>query len=267
MKKTFPLLIVTLLLSLTTHLSIAQPTTAMDFNRVDCDGNMHRLFANDLDSGNVVIIEFFMGGGCMPCIEAGQTLETLKTALLAAHPDKIRSYATCFLDTYGCPATRMWVISNHFTSTPIDTGHDMVMYYGGFGMPTVVVLAGTDHSVIYLSQGFPADDTTLIKNRVDRFYAGTLDVKHLPTKENPISVYPNPANDVVNISMAVREPGNLSIQITDVTGKNVRSIIKEKIKAGEFVKTLNVADLPGGVYMVKTTVNETSSYSKFTITR
>ncbi len=259
-------IITTLALALTAGFAHAQ-TTAMDFNRADCNGFMHHLFTNDLDSGNVVILEFYMGGGCTSCITAGHALESLKTTLLAAHPGKIRSYASGYLNTMYCSAVSTWVSSNGFTSTPIDSGAAQVAYYGGFGMPTIVILGGTSHSILYTDIGFTNSDTIAMKSIINSFFAGTLDTKSVTNTENMFSVFPNPASDNLNFKLSLNEPGNVKLQIMNVSGE-VLSVSKfEHAAVGNFTKTINTSDLANGLYMIKATANGHNYFSRFTIAR
>jgi hypothetical protein len=267
MKKIIFISITALISILSVNNSFAQATTAMDFNRADCNGTMHHLFTNDLDSGNVVILEFFMGGGCAACISAGHTLESMKTGLLAAHPGKIRAYTSGFSNSMSCATISTWVSSNGFTSTPIDSGATPVAYYGGFGMPTIVILAGTTHKVIYTDIGFSSSDTVAMKSKINSFFAGTLAVTNLPASQNSINIFPNPANDKLNINMLVKEQGELNIQIVDLTGKLLLTVANEKVKEGDFTKTVNISSLSNGLYVVKVTINGNTSSSKLTIAK
>ncbi|MBS1561442.1 MAG: hypothetical protein JSS89_07540 [Bacteroidetes bacterium] len=67
---------------LSTTVSTAHAQTVMNFQRTDCNGTMHDLYA-DLDAGNVVVLEFFMQG-CAPCISSGKQLESMRSTLEAS---------------------------------------------------------------------------------------------------------------------------------------------------------------------------------------
>lgn len=268
MKKIFLSSIIVLISALSVNNSFAQATVAMDFNRMDCNGNMHHLFTNDLDSGNVVILEFFMGGGCASCISAGHTLETMKAGLLAAHPGKIRAYASGFQNSMNCSTVSTWVTSNGFTSTPIDSGAAQVAYYGGFGMPTIVILAGTTHKVIYTDIGFSSGDTVGMKDSISKFFnPSSVGINEVNASVGSISISPNPANNSVAIRMHIITGGNLAIQITDITGKLITTVINEYVTLGDFSKNIGISELPGGLYVVRTTLNGQTSFSKLTIAK
>ena len=65
-------------------------TTALDFNRIDCNGNSHHLYS-ELDSNNVVILEFIMLA-CNTCNDAGQDLTEMHSKLDIQFPGKVRFY-------------------------------------------------------------------------------------------------------------------------------------------------------------------------------
>ncbi len=62
-------------------------------------------------------------------------------------------------------------------------------------------------------------------------------------------VYPNPANDIVNISFTGSQNDNLSITVSDIIGKQLISLT-ENISQGSNIYTLNISDLPAGMYMI-----------------
>ena len=219
-------------------------TTAMDFNRPDCNGNQQHLFA-DLDAGNVVIIEYFMTN-CGSCVVAGNKLEALKTDLLAEFPGKIKSYAIGYTNSYSCATVSNWVSTNGFTSTPMDSGAVQVAYYGGMGMPTVVVLGGTNHAVLgspYI--GLATSDTTTISNDVHNFFAQQAGISELTSPE--LKLYPNPANESVQLDLTTLKGPYKTVCIRDVNGK----VVFEKQTVSGTVFDIDTKALQQGLYVVE----------------
>src|SRR5262245_46264024 len=141
MKKT----ILLLLLLLSAAYIVSAQTTAQDFTRADCSGQMHHLF-DELDSNNVVIMEFIMT--CNSCIVAGHAIEEMIADLQFEHPGRVRFYQFAYTNSYSCATMLNFKSSNGFASAVFDSGAAMVAYYGGFGMPTVAVVAGPTHAVL-----------------------------------------------------------------------------------------------------------------------
>ncbi|MCG3165033.1 MAG: hypothetical protein POELPBGB_00793 [Bacteroidia bacterium] len=257
------LIYLSIALFFTTANSNAQ-TTAMDFNRMDCNGNMQHLFA-DLDAGNAVIIEFFMQN-CGACPVAGQKLEALKADLLAQFPGKVKSYAIGYVNSYTCSSVANWVTNNGFTAIPIDSGATQVAYYGGMGMPTIVVLGGgTSHLVLgspYL--GLSTSDTTTIGNDIRDFLGATAINETVFTSFN---LFPNPANDMLTLSFDMKESGNLNIEIFDMLGKKVSTLMNDNVSAQKFKRSFSTASLAAGNYVLQLSINGNSVNHKLNITR
>jgi hypothetical protein len=78
----------------------------------------------------------------------------------------------------------------------------------------------------------------------------------LESEKQGISVYPNPVKDVLNLN--TRNLDVTSFEIYDVTGRRVLSRLVESS-----LTTLNVTDLPKGIYMVKAKLSGKTLTSKF----
>ena len=67
-----------------------------------------------------------------------------------------------------------------------------------------------------------------------------------------ISVFPNPANEVVTISFFMYESGTASAEMYDINGKLVEQSMYENFSEGRHYITLNVADtLEPGLYFIR----------------
>ena len=252
-----------LLISLSTF-SYAQ-TTAMNFNRPDCNGNMQHLF-DDLDAGNAVIIEFFMQS-CASCVTAGDKLEAMKTDLLAEFPGKIKSYAIGYNNTYNCASNANWVSSNSYTSIPMDSGATQVAYYGGMGMPTIVILGGgTAHSVLGNPyNGFVTSDTATMASDIRTFLNPSTGINSVKSGIEAFQFYPNPSNDLINLTGNIKENSQLKIDIIDITGKQVAVLLNEKANAGFFKKSFSSSSLPNGSYLIRVNMNDSVTNYKLSI--
>lgn len=246
MKKTITLLtILMLVISGTTK----SQTTAMNYNFIDCAGNSQSIFA-DLDAGKAVIIEFFMTS-CSPCITAGQKLESMKADLMAEYPGMIKAYAFGYNNTYSCTTINNWVTNNSFTSIPSDSGAAQVAYYGGMGMPTIVILGGgTSHSVLGSPyQGFVTSDTITMANDIRNFLNST-GIKENPEVMNSLSLFPNPATFETNLTFNLSRSASVEINIVDITGRIVAKVMNGNVASGSFTKTINTSSLSEGIYYI-----------------
>jgi hypothetical protein len=239
----------------------------MDFNRKDCNGNMQSLFG-DLNSGKAVIIEYFMTS-CAPCPAAGQVLEVMKTDLLTQYPGKIKSYSIAFNNTYSCSTVVNWVNTYSFTSVPMDSGATQVAYYGGMGMPTIVILGGgTAHSVLgspYI--GFSPSDTTTMANDIRNFLNTVAGVKENRSSVSELKLFPNPASTDLKVSFRIAESAALKIDVLDLTGRLISQPFNEKVQPGFIERTINISQLAAGNYILRVNANGSVSQQKLNILR
>ncbi|HTO15853.1 MAG TPA: hypothetical protein VLZ83_08780 [Edaphocola sp.] len=108
-----------------------------------------------LDSGYVIVHEYFMRD-CRPCITAGKGLEKLMSSLKEKYPGKIYYFQTVYENETTAKQALKWVKDNNFTPDGVFiNGADEVEFYGGMGMPTIVVLGdGKRHKGFYKKQGY-----------------------------------------------------------------------------------------------------------------
>jgi len=238
-------------------------TTAMDFNRADCNGNNQHLFAQ-LDSNHVAVIEFFMNN-CNSCIVAANKMKPMYNALNAQYAGKMHSYSIGYNNTYICTTIKNWVNTNNPISIPMDSGAAQVAYYGGFGMPTVVVVAGTDHKVLFSTIGFTTSDTTAMGIAIRNFFATSA--INLPENVTDFKVFPNPATSNFSVELTVNEATTISFELTNLAGQAVRSTSSEKISAGVYTQNISTSDLAEGMYILKATVNGMTTSRKLSVIR
>ena len=79
---------------------------------------------------------------------------------------------------------------------------------------------------------------------------------------NDILVYPNPANDKLNITLPYSEYRNLEYQIFNAKGMLVMQ--NNTVNAGE-VFSINISELPAGAYIIKFIDNDGVSTKKFIV--
>jgi hypothetical protein len=255
---------VTVLLSFLTVTGTQAQTTAMDFNCTDCSGNWHHLFA-DLDAGNAVILEFFMTN-CTPCVTAGNHLEAMKADLLAEFPGQIKAYSIGFTNSYNCTSINNWVTNNGFTTVAMDSGATQVAYYGGMGMPTIVVLGGTSHDILGAPYvGFTPSDTAVMAYDIRQFLGTPTAVDPGTVSGTQVHLFPNPASDRIHLQLDSQVEGELQVQVMDLTGRHVASLAHEMVPAGPIQKTFSTSALPGGSYLLRVSLAGQASTHKITV--
>jgi hypothetical protein len=240
-------------------------TTAMQFNGLDCNNNAVDLFA-DLDAGKAVILHFYMPscGGCPP---PAQNIQKMATHINALHPGKVKGYDFPFQNTTTCTYSSNWVSSNSLSGlyAPMDSGAAHVAHYGGFGMPTVVLLGGADHRVLFSTLSFSTSDTTIMRDSIEALLNSSSGIAHLSNAVSSFNVFPNPASEMISINLHLKEVSNFLIDITDVSGKQLTVIMNEK-QSGRVTKQFPTTALPNGNYFVRLQVNGKTITQKLNIT-
>jgi hypothetical protein len=253
-----------LIAALMFSVAISKAQTAMQFSELDCNGNAVDLYV-DLDAGKAVVLFFYMPN-CGACPPPAQKIQTMANNINAEYPDFVKGYCFPFNNTTNCAASASWATTSsvdHFYA-PMDSGAYMVAYYGGFGMPTVVLVGGLDHRVMFTTLSFSTSDTTIMADSIMALYSQLNGINQVPAGVEKFDVFPNPAKGIVSISVDMKETSNLLIEVTDITGKQVAVIINEK-GSGTIERQFNTAGLANGNYLVRLQVNGKTATRKLNI--
>ena len=237
--------------------------TPMQISGPDCNGVNHDLFA-ELDAGKAVVVFFFMDA-CGSCPPVAAKVQTMCNSILSNYPGMITGYALPYINSTTCTATANWVVNNSLPLySPYDSGAVQVANYGGFGMPTLAVVAGSSHEVLYTTVGYSSGDTADIATSIHGFFNTTV-VNELPAVEGALTIFPNPVNTQFNVQFNLKEAAEVSIELFTLHGDKVSMLSTEKMKAGFVQKAFAASSFAPGLYLVKTTINGNSSFNKLNI--
>lgn len=244
-------------------IQIIAQTTAMQFSGTDCNGNNVDLFA-DLDAGKAVILHFYMPN-CGSCPPSAKRIQTMANNINAIYPGRVKGYAFPFQNSTTCSYSQTWVNSNSLNAlyAPMDSGAEHVSYYGGFGMPTIVLLGGTDHKVLFSTLDFSTSDTTIMKNKILELInsTGTNEFnENIPA----FTIFPNPAHDHFTIHANSESNSAVSIDLIDMTGKQTEIFGRENF-SGILNESFDTKIIATGLYFIKLQVNGQQSIQKLNI--
>ena len=239
-------------------------TTAMNITQTDCNGIPQDLFS-DLDAGQAVVLYYYMPN-CSTCPPPAANIQAMANKVNSTCQGMVKGYANSYLNSTTCAYTASWVTSNNLNFyTPIGgTGEEEVAYYGGFGMPTVVLLGGANHDVLFVTQNWVDSDTTTMRDLILNMacVAGTNELqKEIPT----VNVFPNPVSETLYFSMKTSNNQSVFVYIEDITGRVILAKTEITIEDSEAKKSFDVSHLPEGNYFLKVEVNNTISTEKFVI--
>ncbi|KAA0211815.1 MAG: carboxypeptidase regulatory-like domain-containing protein [Ignavibacteriaceae bacterium] len=78
--------------------------------------------------------------------------------------------------------------------------------------------------------------------------------------------YPNPFNPVTNISFSLPEISQITLIVSDMTGREVATLLNGRFEAGSYNTTFNATELSSGVYIYRINVTGISG-TKFSDTK
>jgi hypothetical protein len=180
------------------------------------------------------------------------------------YPGKVKGYAMPFQNSTSCTYAAGWVVNNNLPLyQALDSGAMQVAYYGGFGMPTVVLLGGASHAKLWSTQDFVTADTTTMKNLILGLL--TADLEDEKNVINKLTAYPNPSSEILNVSFNSQNEGEVSLQLLDLSGKEVLNISNEKISTGIVEKHLSVVNIANGTYILSISLNGFKTQQKISV--
>jgi len=96
---------------------------------------------------------------------------------------------------------------------------------------------------------------------------GVAGVEEASASTFALSAYPNPASNVMNLTLELNEAAVVTIEVINLLGEVVSTIETQNLNAGTHYNEINVADLTDGVYLVKTTVNDKVDMTKVVVSK
>lgn len=229
-------------------------TNAMQFSGVDCNGSNVDLFA-DLDAGKAVVLFYYMAN-CGSCPPKATLVQKMANKINTSYPGMVKAYAFPYTNSTTCAYSSSWVNQYNLPLyTPMDSGATQVAYYGGFGMPTVVLVGGLDHRVMFTTQSFITSDTTLMRDSILALLGTTALIESAGT-ESELNLLPNPANDQITVELELTSPGLLTADILDSKGSLALALISNRNQsAGIFREKFDISALPAGNYIFRLMIN------------
>lgn len=114
--------------------------------------------------------------------------------------------------------------------------------------------SGTSYQYVDLGAGvnwYALNETPAVRMK---FAPSTSGLNETP-KLFEMDVFPNPANEAVNVSFSLNNAADVNVSVTDLAGKVVLTQALGKVKTGLTEVQLNTAVLMSGVYLVNLTID------------
>lgn len=95
---------------------------------------------------------------------------------------------------------------------------------------------------------------------VDKSTAGIEDnyfFQHLK-----MSLFPNPASDMVRVSFETEKSGEVDFILFDQTGKVVKQVVQGQLSKGQYQAEIDLSDLPAGMYFLSMGLDQSKRLTK-----
>jgi hypothetical protein len=95
----------------------------------------------------------------------------------------------------------------------------------------------------------------------------TSGIKDIESPVNFVGLYPNPVNENTNLYFSLEKPSQIVISITDLLGRNVKTIATKEYHAGFNTVPLDISGmkLVKGIYFVRVSSGNSSKVIKMEI--
>jgi hypothetical protein len=97
--------------------------------------------------------------------------------------------------------------------------------------------------------------------RVVECRVGTGEIAHLQS----LSVYPNPNNGDFAVKMELDAPKMVSFRVINLLGQAVQVVKPRQVAAGEFIEMFDLTNMPAGMYMVETKLDNQTVTTKIQV--
>jgi hypothetical protein len=89
----------------------------------------------------------------------------------------------------------------------------------------------------------------------------------VPEQGVGLSVWPNPARGAATVTVMPLEPGEVTVTLYDMLGREVRVLASGRLSAGHHEVHLDGVGLPAGVYVVRAVIEEEPGSGTRVLTR
>lgn len=236
----------------------ATAQTAPDFSCNDCNDTPHNLYA-ELDNGKVIILCWVMP--CPACVGPALTTYNVVQSFAADNSDKVQMYLCDDYANTSCKALKSWANANQINQVTFFSDATIKMLdYGSNGMPKIVVIGGTDHTVFYNA------NNTVEPNALLSAITNALSIAHtnkMETTAFSMTVSPNPAQNKAEVSFTLPAPAEVKIELYNLGGKMLQSYVQQKMNSGENSIQIPVHSLPTGVYLISLSDGNKKQFKNF----
>jgi len=188
------------------------------------------------------------GGGVSLSTDVGKTWAKIDSGLAMSYSIRDTSkYYYYDISAFAVSGRNIFVVCGGIVYLSTNNGTSWTSVNSGLGNDTVLTIAVSDK---YLFAGTRKSGVwrrslgemiTSVKNN------GT----NVPAQFTLSQNYPNPFNPSTTISFNLPSQSIVSLKIFDLLGREVATIVSEKMSAGSYTRQWNAAEMPSGVYFYR----------------
>jgi parallel beta-helix repeat protein len=112
-------------------------------------------------------------------------------------------------------------------------------------------------------------ESELANGAADVYANAMLSTPKLVAEEMPsalqVDVYPNPFSGQANLSFSLPEAGQVEVNLYDISGAEIMTLVNEKAGAGHHSRTFSAQGLAEGVYLLKVIQGESQAYTRINL--
>lgn len=152
--------------------------------------------------------------------------------------------------------------SLHFVAVGFDQSGQPI----NFAQQWSAAYGGVSNDGLYFAPAASVTDTVTVADPVSHLSERAIVVVNDPTKiedEEPILLrqyelsqnFPNPFNPSTTIRFALPEPGNVRLEVYNILGEKVVTLVNGRVRAGNHEATFNAGALATGLYIYRIQMN------------
>lgn len=131
-----------------------------------------------------------------------------------------------------------------------------------------------DHKVVVTLKGMPVTKAGIIVHQLEKQTSGKRGLSGVQTQQtvptsglSQLKVSPNPVRTKMTLTLIAHEPASISIGLSDITGRLVKTVFVGKTTAGRNVFTVDTKGLSNGVYFLTFKSGKETSTRKVVLVR
>jgi hypothetical protein len=137
----------------------------------------------------------------------------------------------------------------------------------GIGNATVI-----DSVIIRWTNGLVQRFANIAPNQIiDAVEGQTIGVQNsgeiVPSKYSLSQNYPNPFNPITNVKFSIVNSGTVKIIVYDIMGKEVQSLVNEKLSVGTYEIAFDGSNLNSGIYFYTLTAGDYTETKKMVLVK